>query len=374
MSSIASISQPFLLNQLSRSRDAEDQVDSDSSRRRPDDPQLSSLLDDALTSFRDREARTQGPLGSFLGLLPPGEVRGSVFDEISDGPSSAELSPPGSTEDRLEQVDPKVARKFQALRSLVERLNPRAAKVLDRLINSTLNHLDQANASKTDPASGFGEGQSFTLRYERIEVAIENTTTQIRADADGGELITSRRVVSVYYEQLEISFGQADPLVLDLNDNNVFDTTTPEDGHLFDLRGTGEPIQAATATNGDALLALDRNRNGQIDSGKELFGDQNGAADGFSELAQLDANGDGRVDSEDPIFNRLLAFEDRNRNGRSEPGELKPLIDVGVKSLNLDATESSEKSNGNSVVADSTFERTDGTTGRLGELLFQYLA
>lgn len=375
MSSIGAINNPFLLRQFSPSREL---VDGDgSSRRQPDNPQLAGLVDDALSSFGDRESRTQGPLDSFFTLLPPGEVRGSIFDEISDGTISDRLGSPSSTDDRLEQLNPEAARKFEALRELVERVNPKAARLLDRLIQSTLDHIDGAQptaAGSADPGASFGQGQSFTLRYERIEIAIENTTVQIRNEADSGEIITSRRVVSIYHEQLEITFGQADPLVLDLNNNGLFDTTTPEDGHLFDLRGTGEPIQSATATNGDALLALDRNLNGLIDNGKELFGDQNGAADGFAELGRLDANGDGRVDSNDPLFDRLRVFEDRDRNGRSESSELRSLRQVGIRSLQLNATASSEISNGNNVVASSAFEREDGSSGRLGELLFQYLA
>lgn len=374
MSSIAALNQPFILRQLAQSRDSGQEVDADeSSDRDPSNPQLSSLVDDALASFGDRESRVRGPLDSFLGLLPPGEVRGSIFDELQEGSATLEFDPPSTTEERLEQIDPKVARKFQELRELVARLNPKAAEVLDRLIQSTLDHLNQTQPS-ADPAASFGQGQSFSLRYERIEIAVENTTTQIRADAEGGELITSRRVVSIYYEQLEITFGQEDPLVLDLNDNGLFDTTTPEDGHLFDLGGIGEAVQSATVTNGDALLALDRNGNGLIDDGTELFGDQNGAPDGFAELALLDANNDNRVDQNDPLFDRLLAFEDKNRNGRSEKNELQSLAEVGIEAFRLDAEASDEVSNGNHVVAASEFERADGTTGRIGELLFQYLA
>ena len=373
MSSIAALNQPFILRQPARSKDAERGVENDDDRRDPGNPQLLSLVEDALSSFGDRESRVRGPLDSFLGLLPAGEVRGSIFDELQEGSASLEFDPPSSTEDRLEQIDPKVARKFQELRALVERLNPRAAKVLDRLIQSTLDHLDQSKPS-ADPAVLFGEVQSFSLRYERIEIAVENTTTQIRADADGGELITSRRVFSIYYEQLEITFGKEDPLVLDLNKNGLFDTTTPEDGHLFDLGGTGEPVQTATVTNGDALLALDRNENGLVDDVTELFGDQNGAAGDFAELALLDANNDNRVDRNDPLFDRLLAFEDQNRNGRSEKNELRSLAEVGIEAFRLNAEAADGISNGNHVVADSVFERTDGTTGRLGELLFQYLA
>ena len=62
-------------------------------------------------------------------------------------------------------------------------------------------------------------------------------------------------------------------------------------------------------TGGDAFLAIDRNGNGSIDDGTELFGDQNGAAHGFAELAKFDSNHDGVINAQDDDFDKLLPLE-----------------------------------------------------------------
>ena len=60
----------------------------------------------------------------------------------------------------------------------------------------------------------------------------------------------------------------------------------------LDLDADGRMDSISVPTGDDALLALDRNGNGRIDDGRELFGDQHGAANGFAELARFDDNGD----------------------------------------------------------------------------------
>ncbi len=90
-----------------------------------------------------------------------------------------------------------------------------------------------------------------------------------------------------------------------------------------------------------AFLALDRNGNGTIDSGAELFGNHTPlasggvAANGFIALAQYDSNGDGVIDARDPIWSSLLLWIDWNDDGISEPGELTPISQSSVTSISL---------------------------------------
>ena len=112
-------------------------------------------------------------------------------------------------------------------------------------------------------------------------------------------------------------------------------------GHLYRISWTGP-------NSHDGWLVLDRNGNGRIDDGTELFGNMTPQPDapaklrnGFRALAEYDrasqgGNDDGVIDSRDAVFDRLRLWIDANHNGISEPGELHHLreFDIAAVSLN----------------------------------------
>jgi hypothetical protein len=269
---------------------------------------------------------------------------------------------------RLEQIDPTLARNYQALLDFIAQQDPEAAESLNRLLDGFLN-----------AAAGFGSGgapagkETAAPSSEQFQIALEATYVQLRAETADGTVVTAERVEVVFSAQLQRVQGSADPLVLDLNGDG-FETTTAEYGHDFDLNADGRIVRAATVTGGDALLVYDRNRNGLIDDGSELFGDQNGATDGFAELARYDQNQDGWIDASDDIYALLGVFQDRNRNGRTDAGELQRLADINIAALQLHAQKVDGDSNGNRIDSVAVFRRTDGSEGLLGELYFNYLA
>jgi hypothetical protein len=132
---------------------------------------------------------------------------------------------------------------------------------------------------------------------------------------------------------------------------NGFQLSSFRDGVMFDVASCGTERQTSWTARGsdDAFLVLDRNRNGVVDGGKELFGNNteqpNGErpSNGFEALRVLDVNGDGQVSAADPMFASLQLWVDRNHNGRSEHSEIRGLWESGVESISVQYRQSRRK-------------------------------
>jgi Ca2+-binding RTX toxin-like protein len=164
-----------------------------------------------------------------------------------------------------------------------------------------------------------------------------------------------------------------DPIILDL-DGDGLETVGLASNVYFDHDGDGVLTRTGWASKDDALLVWDRNANGSIDNGAELFGDftplPNGtlAPNGYAALAALDSNQDGILDANDPAFAELKIWRDASQDGVSQAGELIGLSDAGIVSLNLTNTLKNQPlNNGNMLSREGSFTRADGSTSSMGE-------
>lgn len=210
------------------------------------------------------------------------------------------------------------------------------------------------------PAEGETPAETIELsefRYQRVEIRFElrqELHVEIRQQANPVPAEPTPR--------------RSDPLALDLNGNGL-ETTGTTNGVQFDIDADGQIDQTSFVSGGDAFLALDINNNGRIDDGRELFGDQNGDTNGYLALAHHDDNGDGRIDQQDAVFQRLRLFT-QSSNGEQQ---LRSLSEEGIASLNLSYRNSNIALNRyDSITQLSSFEREDGSEGVTGDLLLGY--
>ncbi|MGC5702526.1 hypothetical protein J4P02_20195 [Pseudomonas sp. NFXW11] len=169
------------------------------------------------------------------------------------------------------------------------------------------------------------------------------------------------------------------PLLIDLDGSGI--TTLPiEQGVEFDFDGESQPIHTGWAGTNSGFLVMDRNKDGIINDGKELFGDRtplpNGgtAPDGVIALAALDSNLDGFIDKNDSVWADLKIWQDINSNGISEANELQSLIDIGLKNINLSFTRDSIlDKHGNIHELNSSVTWNDGRVTDISDVLFKVL-
>lgn len=199
------------------------------------------------------------------------------------------------------------------------------------------------NADNSASSQVSGTANVFTANFkvmnyvqETFHMETENTsfsTVGTVRTADGRELHfnvdvgMSREFQQYYQEDLGIaSFKMCDPLVINL-DTNVAELSDQK--FFFDIDADGEEDEIAQLGSKSGYLALDKNGDGVINDGSELFGTKSG--DGFADLAQYDDDGNGWIDENDAIWSKLKIWC-KDENGEDV---LYRLADKGVGAICL---------------------------------------
>lgn len=221
------------------------------------------------------------------------------------------------------------------------------------------------------PAGGMGiiyQRQSYYAEAESFSLTARGAVRT----ADGREIAISAalHMSREYVEQssLTITAGNVvmtDPLVINFDGLGAqLDT----DRFEFDLDSDGSPEQIAHLRPGSGYLALDKNADGRIGNGGELFGPQTGR--GFEELAQYDDDGNGFIDEGDSIYHQLRIWQ-RHEDGSQT---LMALGDVGLGAIYLGhiATPLQLTGPDNETLGEIThsgiYVREDGSTGVIQQI------
>jgi hypothetical protein len=166
------------------------------------------------------------------------------------------------------------------------------------------------------------------------------------------------------------------PIVLDLNGDGI-QTLNVQNGVTFDIDNDGTIEKTGWVSRNNGLLVRDINRDGIINDGGELFGsgtllaDGSKASDGYMAMRMLDTNADGLLNALDQAFAELGVWRDSNGDGRTDPGELVTLGQLGIREINLNPTPGTEINNGNLIGLMGSYTTDDGKTHTMGDVWFQ---
>ncbi|MDD3241048.1 MAG: hypothetical protein PHW47_13430 [Lachnospira sp.] len=192
---------------------------------------------------------------------------------------------------------------------------------------------------------------SFSSIYTETEATTFSTTgTVTTADGRNIDFNMNLEMSREYMEQNQLTYMNSyssiltDPLVINMTDASA---SISDQTFLFDIDGDGKTEEHASLGSGSGFLALDKNNDGMINDGSELFGTKSG--NGFADLAAYDSDGNGWIDEADDIYKDLKVWT-KDENGKDTLLSLKD-ADVGAIYLGSSKTDFSLKDDVNTTKA-----------------------
>ncbi|BBN87250.1 MULTISPECIES: FG-GAP repeat domain-containing protein [Azospira] len=273
-----------------------------------------------------------------------------------------------------ETLDPKLA----LLKTLIEYFTGRKIELLSQTdLSAETGTLAAGQAAGGVPADAAPAKAGYGVEYDHHESYTEMEQTTFSAQgvvrtSDGKEISFDLNLAMsrLYHEESSVSLraGDAvkkDPLVLNFAGTAAQLT---DQRFAFDIDSDGKDDMINFTSGGSGFLVFDKDGNGSATDGGELFGTRSG--DGFAELAAYDADRNGWIDENDPIFEQLRIWI-KDGAGRDQ---LLSLADKGVGAIGLQhlATPFEVKTAQNrlqaSVLASGVFLQQNGGVGSIQQL------
>lgn len=187
--------------------------------------------------------------------------------------------------------------------------------------------------SQPAPRAGYGVDYSKTVSYSESEQTTMQASGTIKT-TDGKEIQFNLNLAMQYQysetSSTSVRMGDAarktDPLVINFNGTAAQLT---EQRFAFDLSSDGQKEQINAPASGSGFLALDKNGDGQINDGSELFGP--GSGNGYNELAKYDSDHNNWIDENDAVFKQLKVWAKDAAGG----DQLSSLASLGIGALSL---------------------------------------
>jgi len=213
--------------------------------------------------------------------------------------------------------------------------------IISKLLKSLSLSKDNASISRDDitkeidGAIGYLHLNMYS-KYEEHESVSMSTSASVLTDQGSLDLNINYSMSRDFVVENQIDvYTPIDPLVINLNGELPSLST---DTFNFDLDNDGETDQVSKLSEGNGFLALDKNNDGTVNQGSELFGTTTG--DGFSELGAYDDDNNGWIDENDKIFDKLRVWlKNDSSDSSSQDKDLISLGEAGIGAIYLGSTD-----------------------------------
>lgn len=341
---------------------------------------VSSTLDLQSSHARTQQLEVKESLRMWVGQRPQ-DTRQATSPpsrptvQISDAARAKQSSEAGAVENAAKDVEGRP--EMQLLISLVEALTGHKVHVYKP-------GSPGASGSADQPAATASEQQAtrrpagYGVEYDRSETYSESESTTLHASgtiktSDGKEisfkldLAMSRQYTETSSESIRLgdAVRKTDPLVINFNGTAA---QLSDQRFAFDLNSDGQNEQINILASGSGYLALDKNADGKVNDGSELFGTASG--NGFADLAKYDSDQNGWIDESDPVFKQLKVMTQDAQGATT----VSSLADKGVGAISLGsvATPFDIKNTSNqllgSVRSSGVVLNENGTTGTVQQI------